>query len=80
MAVHLQGCANLLDHALVHHHNAVCHGERLFLIMSHHDGGHAQALVQAADFEPQIGPHPGIKRAQRFIEQQQAGRQGQRPG
>ena len=33
--------------------------------------------MQAADLDTQVGPHPGIERTQRLIEQQQAGRQGQ---
>ncbi len=68
MVRHVSSCASrtsaqLLDAPLVHHDDAVGHRLRLFLVVRHHDGGHAQALVQAADFEPQIGPHPGIKRA-----------------
>jgi hypothetical protein len=57
LPVDLQRRADLLDHALVHHHNAVGHGQRFFLIVRHHDGGHAQALVQAPDFGAQVAAH-----------------------
>ena len=43
-AVHLGRRADLLDHALVHHHDAVGHRQRLFLVVRHHDGRDAEAL------------------------------------
>lgn len=50
ITINLFGRANLLDHAMVHHHNPVGHGQRLVLIVRHQNSGNAQPLLQAADF------------------------------
>ena len=42
LAVDLERRADLLDHAVVHHHDAVGHRERLLLVVRDHDGRDAQ--------------------------------------
>ena len=79
-AVDLVGRADLLDPALAHHHDPVGHGERLFLVVGHHDRGDAEPLLQVADLAAQPGAHPRVERRQRLVEQQQARRQRQRAG
>ena len=40
-----------IDHAaLLQHHDAIGHGQRLFLIVGHHDGGHTQTLLKRSNF------------------------------
>ena len=73
-AVDLLRRADLLDHAVVHHHDAVGHGQRLLLVVRHHDGGDAERPLQRLDLVAQPQPHAGIERRQRLVEQQQAGR------
>ena len=70
--------ADLLDHAVVHHDDAIGHRQRLFLVVRDHDRRDPDALVQAADLGAQIRAHAGIERGQRLVQQQQAGRQRER--
>ncbi len=78
--VHLGGRAYLLDHAVVHHHDAVGHGQGFLLVMGHHDGGDAQPPLQRADLVAQGLAHPRVERGERLVEEQQRGRGRQRPG
>jgi hypothetical protein len=77
-AVDLLRRADLLDHAVVHHHDAVGHGQRLFLVVRHHDGGDAERRCSALISWRRRSAHLGIERRQRLVEQQQAGRRRQR--
>jgi hypothetical protein len=72
------GCADLLDTAVVHHHHAVGHLECLFLVVGDEHAGHVQLVVQAAQPAPQFLAHFGIECAERFVEQQHLGLDGQR--
>ncbi len=72
--------AYLHDAAALHHHDAIGHGQRLFLIVGHHDGGDAKALLQGADLAAKVGAHQCIQGTERFVQQQQAGGEGQGPG
>ena len=74
LAVDLRRRPDLLDHALVHHHDAVGHRERFFLVVRHHDGGDAEPALQRLDLVAQAQPHARIERGERLVEQQQAGR------
>ena len=74
LAINVLRRADLLDHALVHHHDAVGHRERFFLVVRHHDGGHAEPALQRLDLVAQAQPHARIERGERLVEQQQAGR------
>ena len=80
MAVDLLRRADLVDGALVHHHDAVGHGERLFLVVRHHDGGDAQGALQRLDLVPQAQPDAGVERREGLVEQQQPRRRRQRAG
>ena len=60
--VDLVGRADLLDAAFADHDDPVGHGERLFLVVRHHDRGDPEAALQVADFAAQPGAHAGIER------------------
>ena len=74
LAIDFARRADLLDHALVHHHDAVGHRQRLFLVVRHHDGGDAEPALQRFDLVAQAHAHPRIERGKRLVEQQQARR------
>ena len=74
IAIDLLRRADLLDDALVHHDDAVRHGERLLLVVRHHDGGDAEPALQRADLVAQAHPHLGVEGGERLVEQQQARR------
>jgi hypothetical protein len=78
LAIDLQWRADLLDHALVHHHDAIGHRQRLLLVVGDHDGRHAEPALQRADLVAQVDPHRGVERRQRLVQQQQPGRGGER--
>jgi len=59
---------DLANPALVHDDDAIGHGQRLFLIVRDHDGGHAEALLQVADLRAQAHPLDGVERRQRLVE------------
>ena len=80
LAVDLERRADLLDRAVVHDHDAVGHGERLLLVVGHHDRRHAEAPLELLDLVAQVHPHLGVERGQRLVEQQEPGRGGQRAG
>ena len=61
--------SDLLNHALIHHHDPVRHRQRFFLIMGHHHRGHAQLALKLFDFVAQVHPHFCIQRGQGFIQQ-----------
>ena len=65
--------ADLLDHAVVHHHDAVGHRQRFFLVVRDHDGRDAELLLQPADLAAQANALQRVERRQRLVEQQQAG-------
>jgi hypothetical protein len=75
--VHLERRAHLFRDPAIHHHHAVRHGQRLFLVMRHEDRGDPQLPLDFADLVPQGNPHLRIQRRQRLIQQQhpRAGRQ-----
>ncbi len=64
---------------MVHHHHAVGHRQRLFLVVRHQDRGHAEPSLQQPDLAAQPLALLGIEGRQRLVEQQQARRGGQRP-
>ena len=64
---------------MVHHHDAVGHGKRLFLVVRHHDGGDADLLLQAADLAAQAHALQRIERRKRLVQQEQTGGSGERP-
>ena len=64
--------ADLLDLAMVHHHHAVGHFQRFFLVMRDKNAGDVQFVMQAAQPLAQFLAHLGVQRAEGFIEQQHA--------
>ena len=79
VAVDLHRRADLLDHALVHDDDPVGDRERLLLVVRDHDGGDAELALQRADLLAQVDADDRVERRQRLVEQQQAGRGGERP-
>ena len=80
VAVDLDRRTDLLDGALVHDDDAVGHGQRLFLVVCDHDGGDAEPAVKRLDLLAEKDADLGVKRRQRLVEEQQAGRGGQGAG
>ena len=72
-AVDVVRIADLLDATALHDHDAVRHRQRLLLVMGHHQGGHAQVLLQLPDFGAQAHAFDRVERRQRLVEQQQVG-------
>jgi hypothetical protein len=77
--VDIDGRADLLDYALVHHHDPVGHGQRLLLVVGDHDGGDAEAALKLANLFAKVHPDPGVECRQGLVEQQKARRGGERP-
>ncbi len=62
--------ADLFDHTLVHHHDAISHFHGLFLIVSHEHRGQVDVLVQARQPATQLLADLGVQRAERLVQQQ----------
>ena len=73
MVIDLARRADLLDAALVHHHHPVGHFERFFLVVGDEDRGHIDFGMQRAQPLAQFLAHFGVERAERLVEQQDAG-------
>ena len=61
---------NLLNVALTHHHHAIGHFHRLFLIVGHENAGELEFLMQLTQPAAQLFSHLRIQRAKRFVQQQ----------
>ena len=72
--------ADLLHAALVQQDDLAGHLHRLLLVMGDQHRGGALLVVQAAQPLAQLGPHRGVERPERLVEQQDTGLHGQRPG
>ena len=72
LVVDLERGADLLDPALVEHHDLVGHLHRLLLVVGDEHGGHVEVVVQAAQPGAQLLAHPRVERAERLVEQQHA--------
>ncbi len=70
LLVDLAGRADLLDPALVHHREAVGHGERLFLVVRHVDEGDPDLLLQGLQLDLERLPELGVERAERLVQQE----------
>ena len=73
-----EGVADLLGHALVHHHDAVGHRQRLLLVVGDVDGGDAERLLDGADLLAQRHADLGVERRERLVEEQELGLRGER--
>ena len=62
--------ANLLNEALVHHHNRIAHGESLLLIVRDKNEGDTGCLLNPFELHLHILAQLEIQRAKRLIEQQ----------
>ena len=54
-------CADLLDHALIHHGNAITGGQRFLLIMSDENSRDAEAALKGLQFLAHLYSQLGIK-------------------
>ena len=64
--------ADLLDHAVVHHHHAVAHHQRLGLVVRDIDRGDADLLLQPHQLDPHLLAQLGVEIGQRLVEQDDA--------
>ena len=80
MVVHLVGCANLFDLAVVHDHHAVRHFQRLFLVVRDEHAGEIDLVVQTPQPAAQFLAHLGVERAEGLVQQQDLGFDRQRTG
>ena len=62
--------ADLLDATLIHHHHAVGHAHRLFLIVRDQQRRHPKRELQAPQFGAQFHANFGVERRQRLVQQQ----------
>jgi hypothetical protein len=70
--------ADLLDHAVVHHRDAVADGHRLFLVVGHEDRRDAQALVQALQLAAHLHAQLRVEVREGLVEEQHLGFDGER--
>jgi hypothetical protein len=80
MVVDLLRRAGLLDPPFVHHDDPVGQLERLLLVVGHEHAGQPHAVVQLAKPATQLLAHLGVERAERLVEQEDPGLDGERPG
>ena len=67
------GVADLLDDALVHHHDPVAHHERFGLIVRDVDRGDAHVVLQAGEFDAHLLAQLGVEVAQGLVEEHDLG-------
>ncbi len=72
--------ADLLDHAGIHHRDAVRHGERFALVVGDVDEGDADPLLDGAQLGAHVLAQLEVERGERLVEQQHGGLDRQRPG
>ncbi len=58
--VEVHGRSDLLHRAFVHHRDPVADRVRFLLVVGHEDGGDAQALLQVAQFAPDLDAQLGV--------------------
>src|SRR6185437_8827442 len=68
--VQLERRTDLLDNAVMHHHDLVGHGHGLDLVMGDIDRGGLEPLMQFLDFGAHRHPQLGIEVGQRLVEQE----------
>ena len=71
--------ADLLQHAQMHHRDAICQRHRLQLIMGDVERGHAEASVEALQLGPHVGAQPRVEMRDRLVHDEQAGLADDRP-
>ncbi len=70
---------HLLDLAGEDHRDPIGNRQRLVLVMGHEQGGDADLGLDPADLVAQIGPHLGIERRERLVQEQHLRLDRQRP-
>ena len=70
LVIELVRRADLLDAAMVHHHDAVGQRHRLDLVVGHVDGRGADLLVHLLDLDPHLHAQLGVEVGQRLVEQE----------
>ena len=78
--VDVDRAADLGDPAQVHDRDALGHGHGLFLVVGHHDAGHADALDDLDQLKLHLRTQLLVQRTHRFVEQQQLRSLGQGTG
>ena len=78
--IELGGSTNLLDAAIVHYHNAVGHGQRLFLVVGDVDYCCSEILLNAFDLKLHCLSQFLVEGTERFIHQDDGRRKNQRAG
>ena len=63
--------ADLADHAVLQHHDAVGQRQRLLLVVRDVDRGGAERRVDAADLGPHLEPQLGVEVGERLVHQHQ---------
>ena len=74
------GLVQLLDHAAVHHSDAVGHGEGLLLVVGDVDEGDGQLFLQALELDLHLLAQLQVQGAQGLVQQQHLGVVDQGPG
>ena len=70
VVVQVLGGVQLLEFGFAHHRDAVSHGHRFGLVVSHIDKGGLQVLVQLAQLRAGLDAQFGVKVGERLIEQE----------
>jgi hypothetical protein len=79
LLVDLPGRADLLDPALAHHRDLVGDLHRLLLVVRDDHRRRVRLVVEAAEPFPELGPHAGVQRAERLVEEEDGGIDRERP-
>jgi hypothetical protein len=69
-AIDLEGRRTVFQPALVHHRDALCHRERLDLVMGHVDHRGPEPPMQAHEFRARRGTHLGVEVRERLVEEE----------
>ena len=80
MIVHVDRRVELLDASLVHDRDAIGDAHRLVLVVGDEDGGEAELTLQSLDLDLHVQAQSFVQRAERLVEQQHGGLDGERAG
>src|SRR5207247_6665849 len=70
----------LLDTSLVHDRDAIGDAHRLVLVVGDQDGGEPELALQPLDLDLHVQAESLVERAERLVEQQHGGLDGERAG
>ena len=70
--------AHLPHGAVAHHHQPVGHGQRLLLVVRHHDRREPELALQLADLDAHLLAQLGVEVRERLVEQQHIGPEDER--